>query len=121
MVGFSGSRRWGAVAVCGLAVSLLAGCRSAYVDADVRNQTGGPIQVLEVDYPSASFGRSNVAAGAEFHYRFKILGSGDMKAIWTGAGGDHTVQGPALHEGQKGRVVLTLKPATAEWHAELTN
>ena len=106
---------------CGVAVSLLAGCRSAFVDADVRNETGGPIQVLEVDYPSASFGRSNVPAGAEFHYRFKVLGSGDTKVVWTANGTDHTVKGPALHEGQEGRLYLTIKPATAEWQTELAH
>ena len=102
-----------------LAATLLGGCHSAFVDADVRNETGGPIQVLEVDYPSASFGRSNVPAGGEFHYRFKILGSGDIKAVWTGVGGDHTVKGPALQEGQEGRLYLTLKPATADWRLDL--
>ena len=52
-----------------------AGCHSPYVAATVSNRTSQPIDLLEVDYPSASFGTQSLAPGADFHYRFKVLGS----------------------------------------------
>jgi hypothetical protein len=59
------------------------GCHSPYVATTVSNRTGQPIELLEVDYPSASFGTQNLAPGSDFHYRFKVLGSGRMKLLYT--------------------------------------
>ena len=42
----------------------LAACHSYHIDTTVENRTGGAIQLLEVDYPSASFGADSLAAGA---------------------------------------------------------
>lgn len=97
------------------------GCRSAYINADVKNQTGEAIQVLEVDYPGGSFGTSSLPAGATFHYRFKVLGSGGTKVLWTGADRhDHTVAGPPLHEGQQGQITVQVGRSAAGWQTTLT-
>ena len=99
----------------------LSGCKSAYIDAEVRNQTGATVPVVEVDYPSASFGRSAMAAGASFHYRFKIIGSGPTKALWTDAQAhEHTITGPSLHEGQTGSLVVVLEPGSGHIEAHVT-
>jgi hypothetical protein len=105
-----------------LAVLLtLTACKSAYVAATVSNRTGAPVSLIEVDYPSASFGRESLAANATFPYRFKILGSGPTKVSWTDAAHhDHTSAGPDLHEGQQGRMLIVLTPASATWSASLT-
>jgi hypothetical protein len=101
-------------------LALLAGCRSPYIEATVHNATGGPVTVLEVDYPSASFGKELLPAGADFHYRFKIQGSGPTKVLWTDAARhDHTVAGPSLSEGEEGRLLVTLTPASATWDAKI--
>jgi hypothetical protein len=45
--------------ICVLAATAMVAataCHSYHVDATVENRTGSPIQLLEVDYPSASFG-----------------------------------------------------------------
>ncbi len=113
---------------CVLVAALLAlassavGCRSAYIEATVRNSTATAIPLVEVDYPSASFGRQQLAPNAEFRYRFKILGTGAAKVIWTDAAHhDHTVPGPVLHEGDEGRVTITLTPTSANWNLVLTS
>ena len=59
-----------------LVMLILAGCHSAFVQATVVNHSGGPIHVFEIDYPTASFGGSEIAPGGQFHSRFKILGNG---------------------------------------------
>jgi hypothetical protein len=56
-----------------------AGCHSYHIDTTVENRTGGAIQLLEVDYPSASFGADTLASGANFHYRIQLRGSGSLK------------------------------------------
>jgi len=111
-------RLLGVVLTAGLLA--LAGCRSPYVEADVINATGAPVTLVEVDYPSASFGVGLLAAGATFHYRFKILGSGATKVMWTDeARHDHSVSGPQLQEGQQGTLTVTLGAQTASWTSQI--
>ena len=98
----------------------LAGCRSAYVEADVKNATDKPVSLVEVDYPSASFGVGSLAAGAEYHYRFKILGDGGTQILWTDATKkQHTEKGPDLHEGQQGPLTVTIGGDAATWSSGL--
>jgi len=106
-----------------LAPALLAGngCHSYHVETTVKNQTGAAIQLLEVDYPSASFGADSLAAGAEFHYRIQLQGTGLLKVQYTGAGGrQEQISGPTLSERQQGRLQIVLLPGgKAEFHPEL--
>jgi UDP-3-O-[3-hydroxymyristoyl] glucosamine N-acyltransferase len=96
------------------------GCHSHYVEADVVNASAQPIPLVEVDYPSASFGTQALAAGATYHYRFKILGDGPTKVLWTDAQHqDHTVAGPSLNEGQEGSLTVTISPTGATWDTHL--
>lgn len=109
----------GGVALAG--VLLLAGCKSAYVGATVRNETGGPVSLVEVDYPSASFGKESLDAGASYSYRFKVLGSGATKVSWTDAARkQHAGTGPSLHEGQHGKLEIVLTAQGAMWAPDLT-
>ena len=106
----------------GLAVSgwALVGCHSAYVEAVVRNGTAAPVSLVEVDYPSASFGTQDLAPGAEYKYRFKVLGSGKVKLLWTDA--KHAEQhsdGPQLDEGDEGSLGATLTPGGVQWDAKV--
>jgi hypothetical protein len=103
-----------------IALSSLAGCHSHYVEADVKNDTTATISPVEVDYPSASFGKETLAPGAVFHYRFKILGGGPTKIVWTDARQkEHTVPGPSLQEGQEGGLTVTITGGTATWETRL--
>ena len=110
------------VVVLGLVAAVsVGGCRSPYVNATVKNDTGAAVTLVEVDYPSASFGRESLAAGAVYPYRFKVLGSGVMKVSWTDAARkEHTSTGPDLHEGQKGQLAITLTATGAQWRPQLT-
>jgi hypothetical protein len=100
----------------------LCGCASKYVSAVVRNGSGAAVSVVEVDYPSASFGTDTLAAGAEYDYRFKILGDGPTKIQWLDASGkEHSGSGPALNEGEQGPLVVTLEPdGRAVWDSRVT-
>lgn len=92
------------------------GCHSPYISATVSNRTTQRIELLEVDYPSASFGTQDLAPGADFHYRFKVLGSGRMKLLYTdGAHQDHKSDGPLLGEGAEGLLDITITPAGVLW------
>ena len=109
-------------AVTFFAAFLFPACHSYHIDATIENRTGAPIQLLEVDYPSASFGVDSLAAGARFHYRFQVLGSGQLKISYTAASGQ-TVQisGPALVERQQGELEIVLEPGgKAEFRPRLT-
>ena len=110
------------VGVLGLAAVVMAGgCKSPYVSTTVKNDTGSAVTLVEVDYPSASFGRESLAAGATYPYRFKIIGSGATKVSWTDAARkQHTANGPDLREGQQGQLVITLTPTGAQWSEQLT-
>jgi len=100
---------WAGVLLAVLMV--VSGCRSQHVEITVENRTGTAIQLLEVDYPSASFGADSLAAGADFHYRLQIRGEGPVKVQYTGTGGRQERQsGPMLYERQEGSLRIVLLP-----------
>jgi len=101
---------WGAGLLAVLVV--VSGCKSAMVDATIDNQGNSALQLLEVDYPSASFGTGSLAAHAQFHYRFKIQGSGSVKMQYVDAANQtRNFTGPELQEGQQGTLTITIDPA----------
>lgn len=97
------------------------GCHSPYVQATVSNHTDKTIELLEVDYPSASFGTQGLAPGADFHYRFKVLGSGSMRLLYTdSAHQDHKSDGPFLKEGAEGTLAVAITPTEINWQPAST-
>jgi hypothetical protein len=92
------------------------------VDATVENHTGAAIQLLEVDYPSASFGADKLGADAVFHYRIQLRGSGPLKVLYTTLD-ERQVQiaGPTLAERQEGTLQIELLPGgKAAFNPQLT-
>jgi hypothetical protein len=103
-------------AVAFAAIIATTGCHSPYVDATVSNRASRPIELLEVDYPSASFGTQNLAPGADFHYRFKVLGSGSMKLLYTDSTHqEHKSDGPVLKEGAEGPLAIVITDTGVTW------
>lgn len=100
----------------------LAGCHSSHIEVSVENRTGAPVRLLEVDYPSASFGSDQLAAGATMHYRIQVQGRGPVKVQYTAADGRQLqVEGPALAERQEGTLDVVVLPAgKAEFHPHLS-
>jgi hypothetical protein len=96
-------------------------CHSYHIDATVTNNTGGPISLLEVDYPSASFGADALASGAEFRHRIQTRGDGPIKVQYTAANGKQIqLNGPTLFERQEGRIDISLLPnGKAHFHPDL--
>lgn len=98
----------------------LAGCHSRFIETTVQNASGGPVRLLEVDYPSASFGVEVLEPNAVFHYRFKVIGQGAVKLDWTDkAGQEHTASGPSLQEGQEGQLSIVLTGGQPLWRKNL--
>ena len=100
----------------------LGGCRSYHIDATLENRTGAPVQLLEVDYPSASFGADRLESGATFHYRFQVRGSGPLSIQYTDSNGHPAhINGPTLVEGEHGQLQIVLLPeAKAAFQMQLT-
>lgn len=101
----------------------LAGCHSATIAATISNRTSGPVSLIEVDYPSASFGTQSLPPGQDFHYRFEVIGAGVTTILWTDADHhDHKSSGPVLRDGDKGSLTITFNPGTAPtWNLQLLN
>ncbi|MEO6924394.1 MAG: hypothetical protein ABI142_11260, partial [Bryocella sp.] len=94
--------------------------KSPYVEATVHNAGPEPVRIVEVDYPSASFGTESLAAGQDFHYRFKVQGEGDLKVAWIdSAHHPISVKGPTLHEGAEGSLGVVLSGTNAEWNLQV--
>ena len=94
------------------------GCKSHHVEISVENRTGAEVRLLEVDYPSASFGADSVAAGQTVRSSIQVQGSGPVKVLYT-APDKHQAQisGPELHEKQEGKLEIVLLPEDkAEFH-----
>ncbi len=98
-------------AVLLLALAAIAGCRSYHVKISVENHTGAAIQLLEVDYPSASFGADSLASGGNINYSIQVRGSGPVKVQYTLAGvAQKQISGPSLSEGDEGQLQIVLLP-----------
>jgi hypothetical protein len=96
----------------------LAGCHSYHIETTVENHTGGPIRLLEVEYPSASFGVNSLAAGEEYHYRIQLRGSGPLKVQYT-TNDDSLIQviGPSsLSDRADFSLRIELLPRDAQFH-----
>jgi hypothetical protein len=101
---------------------VLAGCHSYHVDTTVENRTGKPVKLLEVDYPSASFGTGQLESGAIFSYQMQFRNAGPLKVMYTADDGRQvSIDGPRVAEKQEGRLQIVLLPdGKAEFHPELT-
>lgn len=98
----------------------LTGCHSAYIETTISNRTAEQLSLVELDYPSASFGTQGLAPGQDFHYRFKVLGSGPTSLLWTDATHhDHKASGPALHENEEGTLTIAITSSTPTWDIHL--
>lgn len=97
------------------------GCRSYHIEATVQNHTGGTITLLEVDYPTASFGADTLAADAAMHHRIQTRGDGPISVQYTGADGKPAqISGPTLYEDQNGSIEIVLLPnGKAEFYPAL--
>jgi len=111
------------IAILPLLLASVAGCHSRYVETTIDNRGPNNLQMIEVDYPSASFGVGNLAPGAQFHYRFKIQGSGALKLQFTNPQGQtRNFEGPQLDEGQEGRLTIAIDPSgKVTWQPSLTD
>ena len=107
--------------VLGLAIVLAGGCRSPHVEVTVENRTGAPIRLLEVDYPSASFGADSLAAGGTMRYRIQVQGSGPVKVQYTASDGTQPqIPGPPLAERENGKLQIVLLPkGKAEFYPQV--
>ena len=97
-------------------------CHSYHIDSTIENRTGADVQLLEVDYPSASFGADRIASGAVFRYRFQVRGSGPLKITYTGPNEKQVqIDGPTLVERQQGQLKIVLLPGgKAQFLPQLT-
>ena len=97
-----------------------AGCHSPYIEATISNRTSEPLKLIEVDYPSASFGTQTLAPGKDFHYRFQVLGQGKMKLTYTdSANHEHKSEGPELKEGAEGPLTILVDREGTHWNMNL--
>ena len=100
---------------------LAAGCHSSFVDATLQNRTSAPITLVELDYPSASFGTQTLGPGQDFRYRFKVLGSGKVQLLYTDSDQhEHSTPGPPLSEGDEGPLTATITPKGVTWTFQTT-
>lgn len=121
MIAFAGKWRMALAALLALICFAQAlACHSYHIDATIENRTGSAISLMEVDYPSASFGADALAANGVFHYSFQTRGSGQVSVQYTVDGHQVQVKGPTLHEGQQGRMEIVLLPSgKVEFHPSL--
>jgi hypothetical protein len=113
--------RFAAATIVLLCLNAISGCHSYHIEATIENRTGGAITLLEVDYPTASFGADTLASDAVFHHRIQTRGSGPISVQYTAAGGRAVqIKGPDLYEQQEGSIEIVLLPdGKAEFHPAL--
>jgi hypothetical protein len=117
-----GIRGWILAIIALPALTIAEGCHSYHVDITIENRTGGAIQLLEVDYPTASFGSDALAASGVYHYRIQLRGNGPIKVQYSALDGRQArITGPVLTERQEGRLQIVLLPeGKAAFNPDLT-
>jgi len=105
-----------------LGLSMITACHSYHIEATVTNHTGGSVTLLEVDYPSASFGSDTVPPDGTVHHRIQTRGSGPISVQYTGPHGRAVqVRGPQIYEQQEGSIEIVLLPnGKVEFHPALS-
>ena len=123
MTRFAVARRLFPVAILSCGLIAATACHSYHIDTTIVNRTGADVQLLEVDYPDASFGADRIASGANYHYRFQVRGSGPLKITYTGPGDKQfQITGPTLVERQQGQLKIVLLPVgKAQFLPQLTS
>jgi hypothetical protein len=104
---------WTAAALLPCIVLLAgAGCRTYEINCTVKNRTGAPIELMEFDYPSASFGLDSMANGADYSYKIQVRGSGPVSVQYNVALTHKLVKstGPSVEENQEGTMEIVLMP-----------
>lgn len=100
---------------------LLNACHTANVNATITNNSGAPVRVVEMDYPSASFGTSTLAPGASFNYEFVIQGAGNLSLTYSDLQGrDHKSTGPVVDKGQEGSLLASIGTSSVRWTPQLS-
>jgi hypothetical protein len=98
------------IAIAAISSLAVAGCRSAVITATVSNRGTTPVTLVEVDYPSASFGVQRLAPGEDYHYKFKVIGNGPTTLLWNEPSkSEQKNSGPTLHEGDEGTLTITFR------------
>jgi hypothetical protein len=96
----------------------LAGCHTPLIDTSIVNH-GPALQLLEFDYPNASFGIDKLPPGGVYHYRFAIQGTGPLTLHFEDSSGhSHTANGPTVHQGQEGALTVTIDGDQVSWGKE---
>lgn len=100
-----------ALCAAGALLALPAGCHSPWIQCTIVNDQTTPVSLVQVSYPGGTFGVQTIAAGGNFHYRFRDLGDDQASIEFTDAAHkDHTVKGPQLRKGQQGTLRITIEP-----------
>ena len=109
-----------AAALC--ASLAVAGCKSALINVTVSNHRATAISLVEVDYPSASFGIQKLDPGQDYHYRLKIIGNGPATVLWNEGKDQKKNSGPVLRDGDAGTLNVTFTDSpNPTWDVALTN
>jgi hypothetical protein len=92
-----------------LLFAFLAGCRAHMVTIKLVNTSVGTLSTIIVDYPSATFGKDQLAPGETFSSPVKLTDTGPLKLQFTDAKGvSHTVAGPVVHRNDEGLIEVRL-------------
>ena len=100
----------------------IAGCHSDHVTVTIENHSGAAVQLLELDYPSASFGADQIAAGADFRYRIQVRGTSPVELSYTGPNKkQYKIKGTELADHAQGSLRIVLLPGgKVEFYPMLT-
>lgn len=110
------------ITVLAIACFGISACHSAFIQTAIVNHSGAAVRLLEVDYPSASFGTQQIASDGTYSYHFKVQDSGPVKLTFTNSAGKTiTSTGPSLHEGQQGNLSVIIQgDGTVIWAPALS-
>jgi hypothetical protein len=85
------------------------------------NTSAGTLSTIIVDYPSATFGKDQLAPGETFSSPVKLTDTGPLKVQFTDAkGASHTVVGSVVHRNDEGLIEINLNQGGATITSNIT-
>ena len=96
-------------------VAVITGCRSRVIQVTITNTGREAIRNIEVQYPGASYGITQLKPGASHQYRIKPLSTATIQISYEDSTGKQQIKsGPRVEKGQEGTLTIIINGASLD-------
>ena len=98
--------------LCVALASCTSRLRSPGVTITTVNNSGNPVNAIEVDYPGGSYGIGSLRPGASHVRWIKVTGNAPLRIVFVDNHGEHQARPISLRVGDSGAIVVHIRAAS---------